>query len=314
MKFFQTFVSALAGVVVLSLAVGAHAQSDTKQGFVTIVRIEGEARYSPGGDVWHPLVVGQTLGAGNVIQTAANTKVDMILGGRVSDHIISSPDKVAPAVDANVRSMTSYRASAAQNAIRMESDTVLAIDKLLISNTGVDEVSDTELDLRQGTIFGNVKKLSAASQYLIKTPNGIAGVRGTTFMMSANGDITVISGSMVASHTDSNGTSTVTLGPGDQYNPQTGQTTHLTPQELSKAEKTAVYITTLVEGIISFANDRTIIYVSPTTGVVGAPPPPAPTPEQSSTGSSGSIGGVVAPPFISGSASSGGPRYISVPD
>jgi len=39
-------------------------------------------------------------------------------------------------------------------------------------------------------------------------------------MMSANGDITVISGSMVASHAGPNGqTSTVVLGPGDQYNP-----------------------------------------------------------------------------------------------
>ena len=87
---------------------------------------------------------------------------------------------------------TTTHAAAEQNVIRMQADTVLAIDKLLISNTGVDAVSDTELDLRQGTIFGNVKKLSATSQYLIKMPNGIAGVRGTTFIISANGDITVI--------------------------------------------------------------------------------------------------------------------------
>jgi hypothetical protein len=149
----------------------------------------------------------------------------------------------------------------------MESDTVLAIDKLLISNTGVDAVSDTELDLRQGTIFGNVKKLSAASQYLIKTPNGIAGIRGTTFIISANGDITVISGSMVASHVGPNGqVSTVVLGPGDQYDPSTGQVIHLTAQELQHAEQTAIFIMTLEKGIISFAHDRTIIYISPTHG------------------------------------------------
>ena len=73
------------------------------------------------------------------------------------------PDQVAPAPDANVRGMISYKAAAAQNVIRMQGDTVLAIDKLMIANTGVDAVSDTELDLRQGTIFGSVKKLSAAS-------------------------------------------------------------------------------------------------------------------------------------------------------
>jgi hypothetical protein len=132
---------------------------------------------------------------------------------------------------------------------------------------GVDTTSDTELDLRQGTIFGSVKKLSAESNYLIKTPNGIAGVRGTTFMMSANGVITVISGSMVASHTGPNGqVITVVLGPGDQYDPATGQISHLTLPELRLAEQTAVFTVTIEEGIISFANDRTIVYVSPTHG------------------------------------------------
>ena len=274
MKIFQAFVAALVGGFVLTFAAGAHAQSTTKPGYATIVRIEGEARYSPDGDMSHahPLTVGQTLGPGNLIQTAANSKVDIVLGDKITDHLVSVPDQVALSYDSNVRDMVSYKAVAEQNVIRMEADTVLAIDKLLISNTGVDAVSDTELDLRQGTIFGNVKKLSAASQYVIKTPNCVAGVRGTTFMMSANGDITVISGSMVASHVGPNGQiTTVVLGPGEQYDPATGQTTQLTPQELRQAEQTAVFIVTLEEGIISFARDRTIIYISPTHGNPGNP-------------------------------------------
>jgi hypothetical protein len=270
MKFFQAFVSALVGGFVLSLAVGAHAQSTTKQGYATIVRIEGEARYSAGDNVWHPLTVGQTLGPGNVIQSAPNARVDIVLGDRIPQRIATTPDKVAPAVDAKVRDMISYQAKAEQNVIRMEGNTILAIDKLQIGNTGVDAVSDTELDLRQGTIFGSVKKLSAESKYLIKTPNSIAGVRGTTFTMSANGDLTVISGSMVVSHTGPNGqVTTVVLGPGEQYDPNTGQTTQLTPQELRQDEQTAIFTVTIVEGVISFANDRTIIYISPTAGNIG---------------------------------------------
>ena len=93
--------------------------------------------------------------------------------------------------------------------IHLSSDSVLAIDKLMIGNTGVDAVSDTELDLRQGTIFGNVKKLSASSQYLIKMPNGIAGIRGTTFILTVGPggaiEATIISGSMVVSTTNSQG-------------------------------------------------------------------------------------------------------------
>jgi hypothetical protein len=270
MKISQAIAAALVGGFVLTFAVGAHAQPNTKPGCATIVRIEGEARYSPGDNTWHPLTVGQTLGPGNVIQTAADSKVDIVLGDKITDQIAPVPDTVALSHDSNVRGMVSYKAVAEQNVIRMESDTVLAIDKLLILNTGVDAVSDTELDLRQGTIFGSLKKLSAASTYQIKTPNGMAAIRGTTFMMSANGNITVISGSMVASHVGPNGQiSTVVLGPGEQNDPATGQTTQLTPQELREAEQTAVFITTLERGIISFARDRTIIFISPTHGNPG---------------------------------------------
>jgi len=266
MKFAQTIASAVVCGLALMLASQASAQS-TKSGYATVVRIQGEARYSAGDNVWHPLTVGQTLGAGNVIQTATDSKVDIVLGDRIVDQIVQTPSAVGLAADANVRGMISYKASAEQNVISMQGDTVLAVDKLMISDTGVDAVSDTELDLRQGTIFGNVKKLSAASEYLIKTPNGIAGVRGTTFILSANGDITVIAGSMVASHTDSSGqVTTEVLGPGDQYNPRTGQVTHLTPQELRHAERTAIFTITLSRGIIRLARDHTILYISPTAG------------------------------------------------
>ena len=65
MKFAQALVAALVGGFVLNLAVSAHAQS-TKQ-YATIVRIQGEARYTTGDNMWHPLTVGQTLGPGDTI-------------------------------------------------------------------------------------------------------------------------------------------------------------------------------------------------------------------------------------------------------
>ncbi|HXE42162.1 MAG TPA: FecR domain-containing protein [Candidatus Baltobacteraceae bacterium] len=265
MKFAQAFLCAVVCGFIFSLS-SASAQT-TKAGYATIVRIEGEARYSNGNNEWHPLTVGQTLSAGCIIQSADNSIVDLVLGDKIPHQINPHPDKVAPAADPNVRGMASYKATAQQNVIRMKPNTVLAIDKLTIANTGVDAVSDTELDLRQGTIFGNVKKLSASSQYLIKIPNGIAGVRGTTFTISATGAITDIAGSMVISHTDSNGqTTTVVLGPGDQYDPATGQVTHLSGKDFGQAVHTAVVVITVVEGIISFADDRTVIYISPTHG------------------------------------------------
>lgn len=265
MKFAQAFLMAAVAVLVLSLSASARAQS-TKPGYATIVRIEGHAQYSAGDNVWHPLVVGQTLGPGNVIQSGVDSTVDIVLGERITDHIVTVPNQVALAFDSEVVDTVSYKATAQQNVIRMESDTVLAIDKLKISNMGVDAISDTELDLRQGKIFGTVKKLSAASQFLIKTPNCIAGVRGTTFMLEADGSIAVIDGSVVVAVTGPNGTITVVVGSGNQWSPATGQITPLTPQEMADALRTHALITTLVEGIIAYARDATIVCISPTHG------------------------------------------------
>lgn len=280
MKFAQALFCAAVCSAMLSF--GATAQAQSKPGYVTVVRMQGEARYAltlnPKAGDWHPVVIGQTLTEGSIIQTAEGATLDLVLGEKILHHIDPNPDKVAPAPDSEVRGLTAYKALSQQNVIRMNPGTVLAVDKLTIGNTGVDAVSDTELDLRQGTIFGNVKKLSAASQYTIKIPNGIAGVRGTTFIMSANGAITVVQGSMVLSIVGANGqTTTIVLGPGEQFDPSTGQTTQLTPQEFAAAERTAVLTVTVVEGIISFADDRTIIYVSPTHGrPPGIPPGPPP--------------------------------------
>ena len=190
MKHIQTFVSAAICGFILTLASGACAQS-THPGVATVVRIVGEARYSLGDGVWHPLVAGKILVAGAVIQTGHDATVDIVLGKKILMPQARSrlPDRVALALDADVRGYVSYKPSAEQNAVRMTGDTVLAIDKLTVSDTGVDTVSDTELDLRQGGIYNSVKKLSGASQYLIKIPNGIAGVRGTLFYINATGRV-----------------------------------------------------------------------------------------------------------------------------
>ena len=146
MKFFQAFVSAIVGGFVLTLAAGAHAQSTSQ----TVCH----HRPHPGrGALFRrrQRVASADrrpdLGPGNVIQSAPDAKVDIVLGDKITGHIAPFPDKVAPATDAKVRDMISYKAVAEQNVIRMEGDTVLAIDKLSVSNMGVDAVE------RHGTGF-----------------------------------------------------------------------------------------------------------------------------------------------------------------
>jgi hypothetical protein len=264
--------AALCGLV-LSFTTSANAQSRT--GYATIVHIQGPARYSPdNGTTWHPLTVGQTLGAGAVIQSGPDSTVDVALGDKISKHIAQEPPKALPAVGTSAVGLPTYTPTynviAAPNVIRMYADTVLAVDKLQTSDTGADTLTDTELDLRQGTIFGTVKKLSSASQFVVKMPNAAAAVRGTTFVLSATGVISVTDGSCVISVKNASGqTVTQVVDAGEKFDPATGQVTKLTPAEIATAEQTAVQVVTVVEGIVSFVNDETTVYVSPTTGLAG---------------------------------------------
>jgi hypothetical protein len=223
----QTLVFVAICGFVLTLAAGAVAQSSIQPGVVTAVRIVGEARYSLGDGKWHPLVVGKILAAGAVIQTGHDATVDIVLGKKIlmpqailMPNALPLPDRISLAADANVRGYVSYRPAAEQNAVRMTGDTVLAIDKLTVSDTGVDTVNDTELDLRQGGIYCSVKKFSGASQYLIKIPNGIAGVRGTLFYIDATGRCIAYRNSVVLSITGPDGKPiTLVVGEGYQFDP-----------------------------------------------------------------------------------------------
>src|SRR5208282_3446674 len=160
MKYIQTLIAMAVGGAVLALGGSVVAQS-VKPCMVTVVRIQGVARYSLGDNAWHPLLVGKILGSGAIIQSAADSSVDIVLSGDpvAMPQAASAPDAITPAADPNVRGLVSYKPMVQQNVIRMWGNTVLAVDKLTQYDTGVDTVSDTELDLRAGRIFFNVKKM-----------------------------------------------------------------------------------------------------------------------------------------------------------
>jgi hypothetical protein len=251
----------------LVLAVAASAQT-VKPGVATIVRIQGEARYSLSDDIWHPLVVGKMLSAGAVIETGHDAMVDMVLGKSIEfPQAAPWPDRIGPAPDANVRGMVDYRPSVEQNMVRMTGDTVLSLDKLTVSDTGLDTVSDTELDLKQGCIFCSVKKLSAASEYHVKIPNGIAGVRGTLFEIDASGWCAVLKNSVLLAIVGPNAVPvTYLVGEGNQFDPQNGQISPLTPHMLNLLHQIATALDTVYVEVISFTYDGTFCRVSPTSG------------------------------------------------
>jgi hypothetical protein len=273
MKHIQSLaLMALCGVA-LMFANNVSAQS-TQQGIVTVVRIQGEARYSAGDNVWHPLIAGKVLHPGAVIQSAANSTIDIILGAvpvQVAyPNSATQPAGLANAADPNVRGYVVYNPKVSQNAIRMYGNTVLAVNKLTGSDTGVDAVGDTELDLRAGKIFLTVKKLSAMSEFEVKIPNGVAGIRGSSGTLEVKPDghtvVEWLTGQLVLALTGSNGQQIgpFTINGGFGYNSQMDtQPVPLAPIVLTFLGQLAPQVTTVLPPNQVFVNDFTKCYVSP---------------------------------------------------
>ncbi|MEI9864164.1 MAG: FecR domain-containing protein [Limisphaerales bacterium] len=249
-----------------ALAVSAD---EIKQGVATVVRVQGQASYTLGGsDTWHPLVAGKILQAGSVISTKPDATVDVVLGKQAPMPQAPSPTRVSLAADSPVRGIVGYKPAVEQNIVRLSGGTTLKIDTLTVLDTGVDTVSDTELDLQAGRIFASVKKLSDSSKYLVKIPNGIAGVRGTKFTLGADGSAGCIEHSVMLSQVGSGGAPvTVEVTQGNQYNPSTGKVEPLSPELQSILKQIAMSATTTYLELTSYApNWSQWSYISPTAG------------------------------------------------
>jgi hypothetical protein len=240
------------------------------QGSAKVVRIKGSARYSTVANQWQPLKVGTVVKPGTVIQTGMEkgSYVDLVLGdGTAAPMPAAAAGAGGAAAGAdNPPSNIYYQPSAQQNMVRLWENTLMGIDKLTATETGADAVTDTQLDLRAGRIFGTVKKMSAASKYEIKLPNGVAGVRGTVYDISADGVVRVLTGSVVVAWVAADGTvTTQVVGAGQQFDARSGQLSPIS--QISQKEMTRLAQDARVAppaGGTTFTPDRTIYYLSPT--------------------------------------------------
>jgi len=269
MKYTRSFVNGLVACAI-ALATVSTLSAQSKDAGATVLRNKGTARYTLGNNIWQPLSTGQVLQPGSVVQTSrdAGSFVDLALGEGAGTVIPASPlAATAPSMGGSIN----FKPSTQQNSVRVMENTVLGIDKLSVMQTGADVVSDTQLDLKSGRIVGNVKKMSAASRYEIKLPNGVAGIRGTVYDITADGTIRVASGSVVISFVDSQGNvQTRSIMGGQEYNSRTDQITPL-PAGMAAQIEAAASATGVgaVSTSSSVSVDRTVYYVSPTVGTSG---------------------------------------------
>lgn len=184
------FKLAAGGVALVVSAMLGSAQAQ-QEGTVTVTSVRGSAQYSDAGGSWMPLKVGKVLKAGAVVKTAADSQVDLFL------------KQNGPVV-------------------RVTADTTLGLDKMLFDDTGAETVVETQLNLVNGRILGNVKKLAAASRYDVKVPTGTVGIRGTEYDISASGVVHVVTGEVLVTYISPAGkVTTMSVKEGEWFIPPT---------------------------------------------------------------------------------------------
>jgi len=278
MKLNRNLMNSLVGCAI-ALALVSTAVAQGMDGAARVVRVKGPARYTTGNNVWQPIRTGDILRAGTVVQTSTEegSYVDLVLG----DGHAALPQEVKykPAIpDSMAGSGMSFRPSSEQNVVRVWANSAMGIDKLTQMQTGAETVTETQLDLKQGRITGNVKKMSAASKYEVKLPNGVAGVRGTLFDIQAIGIVKVYVGSMVVAWVDprTQNVTTQTVMGGQQYDASNNQVSPLSAAAMGELQELGmtILVTQVVVTPTSLASDETVIGVSP----VGANPASIPVP------------------------------------
>jgi hypothetical protein len=269
---------------ILATAVTAAAAGLEDLTKAKVVRIKGSARYTAGTGAWQPLKVGDVLTPGTVVQTAADSRVDLVLGdpgaraaqpGSTVAFGTASPSGGRAGGEGG----SGEHSGIDQNFVRMMENTVLSIDKLAATDTGADIVTDTQLDLRSGRIFGTVKKLSGGSRYEIKIPNGVAGVRGTIFELYSSGLLRVWEGAMALALSINDEINTWLIQAKKQFNPEDLTITDLTDSQKRELQTNVQAATTTTPGPPppTPPSDPSTPYLEPTAGVNSVDPPMSPT-------------------------------------
>lgn len=250
-------------VIATSMVASSFAQQ-LSQSVAKIVRVKGSARYADASNVWKPLKVGDVLRAGTIIQTAADSRVDIILDEKDAESNRLKWGETTSYVGAGGGGDSHSQ----RDFIRVSENSVIAFEKLLVADTGTDKIREIEIDLRAGKAFGMVKKLTGASKYEVKIPNAVAGVRGTIYTISADGKVDVLVGSVVVGYKDADGNiqTQVVLG-GQRFDASTGQVTNIPDFDQKEMVKEAK--AQLGPNVTTPVVPAPIQWISPTQGFNG---------------------------------------------
>jgi hypothetical protein len=143
-------------VLLASVTAVRATDEGVREGKATVRSVHGTVEYLDN-NAWVPVKPNMRFAAGVTIRTGADGSADISVNGTAS-------------------------------AVRLTNNTTLQIPTMTYTGSMREGDTTTMLNLENGGVIGNVKKITANSRYEIMTPHGVAGVRGTDFGADANKD------------------------------------------------------------------------------------------------------------------------------
>jgi hypothetical protein len=184
--------------VVLAGAMGAMvctraSSSEVQSGELRVKSVQGAVVYSIDHSVWGDLKPGMTLGRGTELRTGPGASADL-------DFEYSG------------------------TALRLRSDSQLELSRMDEAVADGNVFVDTQLHLTAGSVAGSQRKLEKPSTFTIVTPKGSAAIRGTEYVVSADGAVTCLRGEVAVNASSVQGHTISTEVPaGFSFSPLTSQ-------------------------------------------------------------------------------------------
>jgi hypothetical protein len=199
MKKLHTIAAYLVALALTGAVTLKSEQPGTIRGKATVKSVNGTATYN--------------AGAGTMKLTP-NTELDP------GTTITTGPDSL---VYLSVNGLSS--------SVRIQADTTMAIPQMDRIGSAREGDTETTLDLKLGSILGQVKKVSGNSRYEIKTPHGVAGIRGTDFEVTVQQlpdgkylvTFTSVQGTVIVSAVVAGEIQTRKLSTGESWTPGEGE-------------------------------------------------------------------------------------------
>jgi hypothetical protein len=184
--------------------------SDTEKpgGQVIVQTVTGDVKLIDSHGNRQALTADTTISTGTAIETGANGAVDLML---------------------------QYNGTA----LRLTPGSRLELTKLAKEQAGDELVTETNLKLVSGAVIGSQRKLNGPSSFSIQIPGGTATIKGTEYVVRADGAVSVLSGVVRVNYNQPKGKGgsgggaiQVSLTAGQSFNPATGQVVPTTPDYL----------------------------------------------------------------------------------